>query len=388
MVRSSRSPKTRFLHDPLRRIPGVLALVVGMLALVVAQGFAQPSIPAEFLRFLSPPGEGNGLLRPSCLTVDRAHGEILIGDSGHHRVVIFDTAGVYRFEFSGDEHFGFPVDLAVEPEGTILLLGSTKQGTRLLRFDFDGLFLGPVGIDADLLASVRHFDLDEEGRIYLLLQDRDRSGISIHRSDGTPVRGFPVVGEESEDPGELIFGDLKVRGGRIYLPVSSEARVKVFDNEGRLVKVLGSVGSTPGHFAFPVAVDVTTDGTILVLDRHRFNVLCFNKWGKFLGEFGGRGQNPGWFYFPSLLGVDDSDQVYIGQVFLNRVQACAIPEVIRPSTSRNASSGASASGSSHEALGLDGVDTKALAGRTSAETAANSAAARRGADDFTSTTGY
>jgi hypothetical protein len=125
---------------------------------------------------------------------------------------------------------------------------------------------------------------------------------------------------------------------------------------------------------------VAEDGTILVLDKHRFNVLCFNRWGKFLGEFGGRGTSPGWFYFPSLLGVDSSDQVYIGQVFLNRVQTCAIPEVIRPHSSRNALPAGSPAGPSDEAKGLGGVDTGARAEAGGAGTAAVRAAHVSGTD--------
>ncbi len=335
-----------------------VVLAAALLLGTGASAGAQISIPAEFLRFLDPPGEGNGLLRPSCLAVDREHGEILIGDSGHHRIVIFDTDGVYRFEFSGDEHFGFPIDLAVEPSGTILILASTRGGARLQRFDFDGLYLGEVEIEGDGLGEIRHFDVAADGQVALLYQRDRRWVISIHEDDGRLLRSFPVATDE-ELVDEVVFGDLRIRGDRIYLPVSSEAMVEVYDRQGRLLRTLGSGGATPGKFAFPVAVDVAEDGTILVLDKHRFNVLCFNEWGKFLGEFGGRGQSPGWFYFPSLLGVDASDQVYIGQIFLNRVQVCAIPDVIRPRTSRNASPGASTSGSSSEAMGLGGVDTGA-----------------------------
>ena len=35
-------------------------------------------------------------------------------------------------------------------------------------------------------------------------------------------------------------------------------------------------------------------------------------------------------YFPSLLAIDESDQVYVGQIMENRVQVCRIPDVIRP----------------------------------------------------------
>jgi hypothetical protein len=57
-------------------------------------------------------------------------------------------------------------------------------------------------------------------------------------------------------------------------------------------------------------------------------VVCFDADGGFLGEFGGKGISPGWFYHPTLLAVDDSDLVYIGQVYRNKIQVCKIPDFI------------------------------------------------------------
>jgi len=78
-----------------------------------------------------------------------------------------------------------------------------------------------------------------------------------------------------------------------------------------------------------VAVEVSPEGLIMVLDRNRYCVVCFSADRKFLGEFGGKGISPGWFMGPSLLSVPSADRAIVGQLFRNKIQVCAVPEFIR-----------------------------------------------------------
>jgi DNA-binding beta-propeller fold protein YncE len=289
------------------------------------------SVPAEFIRYLSPPGTANHFLRPSAVVVDRRHDEVLVTDSGRGRVIIFDTQGTYLFEFGGFEHFTSPIDLAVDSEGYIYILGSTSRGGRLFRFDFDGVFMYEVG--RDLTApdggrlDLRDLAIDASDRLYVL----DQSGLQVLVLDreGPLLDQFQLVADMSpEDRREMIIGSMAIMEDRIYVPNSMLGTVHVHALDGDFLHNIGYSGGTVGEFSFPVAVDVSSDGLVMVLDNHRFNVLCFNREGKFLGEFGGRGFNPGWFYHPTLLAVDPLQQAYVGQIFQNKVQVCRIPGFI------------------------------------------------------------
>ncbi len=79
------------------------------------------AMPAEFVRFLTLPGEGNHFLRPRT-ALDHHHDELMVVDPGHNRVVIFDPNGTYRFEIAGGERFSMPFDVAVDSEGFIHIL--------------------------------------------------------------------------------------------------------------------------------------------------------------------------------------------------------------------------------------------------------------------------
>ncbi|MCA9727733.1 MAG: hypothetical protein KC729_08615 [Candidatus Eisenbacteria bacterium] len=320
-----------------RRIGTVALILVATIAptsSVIAQETAAPpvlgprAVRAELLQEIQLPGTDH-FLRPSALFADRNAHEILIGDQGHNRVVILDENGTYRGEFYGQDRFTSPQDLVVEPDGTIDVLAGTREGLRILHYDFDGRFLNeralgttPDGREVQPGALA----IDSQGRLYV--RDRVWPQVCVYR-DGTLERVIEFAGDVPDDRlVEVGAGRITIAHDLLYIPVSTLGTVKVFDLDGRLLRAMGDLGSTPGQLALPVDVAVTGDGLVLVLDQNRFNVVCYSAEGAFLGEFGGKGISPGWFYRPSLLAIDSGNRVYVGQVYANRLQICRIPDFI------------------------------------------------------------
>ncbi len=94
------------------------ALMASGVALAQGEITGYQAVPAEFLRNISIPGQGDQILRPSALHDDRFHDEILIGDPGHNRLVIFTAAGAYKFEFTLNETMTSPRDIATDSQGS------------------------------------------------------------------------------------------------------------------------------------------------------------------------------------------------------------------------------------------------------------------------------
>ncbi|MBD3336626.1 MAG: hypothetical protein GF355_14030 [Candidatus Eisenbacteria bacterium] len=293
---------------------------------------AQPrSVPATFIRDLSLPGVNDGFLRPASLFIDHRHEEIYVCDSGHNRIVIFDLAGTYRYEFHGADLFSTPTDLVVDSEGFIYVVGATREGRKIFRFDFDGRFIREVpgvGPRIDGPFDIGSLAIDDEDRLYVL--DRSRAGIEVLDTGGRHLHGFGILEDlEPELLREQSFGSITVHEDRVLIPVPSLGTVKVYSLNGRPQRSFGIKGGNIGMLNFPVKAVVTADGIRLVLDKHRFNIVCFDRDGGFLGEFGGKGISPGWFYHPTLLAVDAENQVYVGQIFENKVQVVELPLFIR-----------------------------------------------------------
>ena len=320
---------------PVAAVAGILLL--GSLtwfsspSLLLAQTESDLSVPAEYIRDLTLPGSQNHFLRPERILIEPRNGEIYVADPGNSRIVILDRQGVYLYEFSTSEQCGAPSDVAVDSAGYIYVLGSTTSGLKIFVYDYDGLYLRQLAIGSDSSASPPEpgsIAIDSRDRLYLL--DQNSLRIIRVRHDGSVEREFAVAADiDSTHRAELACGSLTIAGDLIYLPVASLGVVYRYDLEGDLQGMIGHSGTGIGELTFPVAVAVTGHDLIMVLDKHRYNVVCFSASGKFLGEFGGKGVSPGWFFHPTWLAVDNRDQVYIGQIFNNKIQVCRIPEFIR-----------------------------------------------------------
>jgi len=288
------------------------------------------AVPAEFVKYLTLPGTADSFLRPAAIQVDRNFDEVLVADPGHNRIIIFDREGSYRYEFDAADHFSSPTDVVVDSQGFIYVLGTTRLGKRVFRFDFDGLFLGEVPTPSHIdnqEVDFRSIAVDTDDRLWAL----DHAGLRAIAFDqsGTLLASFRVIeGLGSKLERELVLGSLSIWNDQLFVPAASLGMVFVYALDGTALDIIGHKGNNVGELNFPVAVAVTDDELVMVLDKHRFNIVCFDHSGRFLGEFGGKGISPGWFYHPSLLAVDDQNRVYIGQIFKNRVQICKIPDFI------------------------------------------------------------
>lgn len=284
--------------------------------------------PAELEHSLRLPGMNDPIRRPMALHVDHRHGEIFVGDTGGNRIVIFDRDGLYRYQFGCADHIGSPQGVVVDSEGHVFVLGTSRQGQRLVQFDFDGMYLDAIELTGLGLPRIHGVACDEEDRLLLVGGD---ANVHVIRRDGRRVQRIDVAAAVAdEDRDELLLGEPSVRDGELWIPVSNLGLVFAFDlDSGDLLRSVGVRGNTPGQLNFPVGVDVTSHGIVAVLDKMRFAVVCYSVDGRFLGEFGGKGFRDGWFYHPSLFAVSDDDHVVVGQMLDGRIQLCRIPGYVR-----------------------------------------------------------
>lgn len=287
------------------------------------------SVPAVAVRDIGVPGQGDGILRPSAMHFDAVHGELLVADPGHDRIVIFSAGGAFRFAFGLGDSMTSPLDVVTDPEGFIYVLGSSPAGRVLQRFDFDGLALEHFSIPAMIAGknvNLTHLACDDRGRLYGL---DDRASRILEITDGwrTVCDLAPQLADDATSVSGL--GQLVWDRGEFLLPVSTSGFVLRYDTGGRFLGAMGHGGSKPGALAFPVAVQRTDQGNFLVLDKNRFCVVCYSPQGKFLGEFGGKGFSPGWFINPSLFVLNGADSAVVGQIFNNRIQIVELPGFVR-----------------------------------------------------------
>lgn len=319
-------------YSPLVAVILLLPQIHLFAAQPVTNSSTELSIPATFVRNVAVPGEGQPLRRPSALHFDSWHDELLVADSAGNRIIIFQSGGSFLYAFSLGGIMTSPRDVVTDPEGIIYVLGAVPGGTRIHRFDFDGLPLGWVpweAVDTAGAGSLRSLVCDDSGRLFSL--DHGQLSIISCRPDGLEERSFSL-GEQlgGEKARDLVLGRLTWANGELLVPVSNQGTVLRYSPDGEYLGSIGHQGSVTGTLNFPVAAEVTSTGQVLILDKNRFNVACFSREGRFLGEFGGKGFSPGWFFQPSLLAIPTPDHVVIGQIFQNKIQICKLPSFANP----------------------------------------------------------
>lgn len=286
--------------------------------------------PAEFVRELTLPGSSNHFLRPGQVFYDSHADELFVVDQGHNRIVIFDTTGAFRFEFSVGSYCGSVADIVVNSKGTIIILGSTKDGMQVLAFDYDGTFMNSIEIARESVSKtpkIISLAIDEHNRIYLL--DENNFRVIRLTAEFDYESEFSVLADGTDKHNdETVFGFMTFSNGCLWLPVSSQGTVYRYSSSGEFLGTIGHNGSKTGELNFPASVAITSTRMIVVLDKRRSMALCYTEGGKFIGEFGGVGISPGWFYYPSKITIDSEDRVCISQVFNNKVQICRIPKEI------------------------------------------------------------
>ena len=285
------------------------------------------SVPAEFVYTLRLPGLDDHVRRPAALFVDHAHGEVIVGDSGFNRLLIFDRDGLYRYEFDLADQVGSVVDLAVDSSGFMYVLGTSQRGRLVLKYDFDGVFLEECDLGDIDPYYIESMTIDDQDRLVII----EQTGLcTVVDSTGQVLSRFDTsAGLPDADALEIVRGKPRVHQGLLYLPVSTQGTVLVFElASGQARPQIGFKGNTAGQLNFPVAVDVTPSGVVVVLDKMRFNVLCFTTSGRFLGEFGGKGYRDGWMYHPTLLAAVSENRVIVGQILDQRIQVLQMPQFV------------------------------------------------------------
>jgi len=254
------------------------ALAVARLRIDVAADLTPPTI--ESLTFdhqvgVTGSGTGSGyLLHPFGMFV-ASDGDLYVADSGHHRIVVFNAAGSYVWEFgalgSSPGRFDLPSDVVVDPDGTAYVADTNNH--RVQVFDGLGIFVaawGSLGSSGGALDTPKGIALGTDGEV--LVADT--------------------------------FND----------------RIEVFDTEGGVVRTWGTRGAADGQFSRPHEVATSTDGEVYVVDRNNHRVEVFDAAGNFLRKWGSSGQGDGQFTYPEGIAVGADGLVYVADTGNLRIQ--------------------------------------------------------------------
>jgi hypothetical protein len=234
-------------------------------------------------------------------------------------VTVFNSSGLEVYRFGDNKNLGQIRDLAVEQDGSILLLSYNDMGDRfeVIRCNFQGDPKSKIALTG-LPAVFKDFQPNHlayrDGHIYLA----DNGNLQVVIMDGKgnvkqSLDLFTLLDLEENQRNNILMDGFSVdREGSVLftLPVLFSAfRVSLGGN----VASFGKPGSLPGKFGVVSGIIADNRGNYLVADKLRTVISVFDNDFNFLTEFGFRGNAPGNLIGPMDLAIDGNDSVYVVQ---------------------------------------------------------------------------
>lgn len=255
------------------------------------------------------------LQRPQSGVVD-GNGRIYVTDMSRQAVFVFDEkAGelVPWDKAEGLANFHAPVGIALGPDGKILVadadLGIVAQ--------LDGQGNPGRAIGRGVLKRPTGLAYDPHGR-RIYVADTHAHDVKVFDERGNLVN---VIGRHGEGDGEFNFPTfLAFAHGELYVADTMNSRIQVFSGEGEILRLkFGVRGLYIGNMVRPKGVAADSAGNIYVVESYYDHLLVFNKRGEFLMAIGGAGQETGKFYLPSGVWVDSRDRIFVADMFNGRI---------------------------------------------------------------------
>lgn len=254
------------------------------------------------------------LIRPQAIVSDEA-GRIFVSDVGRSAIFVFDTLNgkfdIWDWARPG-EQFTSPIGVAVDTDGS-LLVADAGLGA-VIRLDAQGNPIDEIG--ASQLQRPTGLALDTlNGELYVA--DTTAHQVKVFDQAGDLLR---VIGGPGTGPGQFnrpVY--LSFVRNKLYVSDTLNARVQVFKPDGELLRVIGERGLYLGNLTHPKGVAADSDGNVYVTEAFYDYLLIFDQQGQFLLPLGGRGQKPGQFFLPAGVWRDESDKIYVADMFNQRV---------------------------------------------------------------------
>lgn len=256
--------------------------VAGEVAQLPSSGDFTPLSAAMAWSFGGVCGRGlDQLASPRGVVIDPASGAVFVADTGNGRIVQLAADGQFVGSWDAavagvDPASQEVVDLAVEPEGNLLLLDAAGQ--QLLRFTPDGQWIASFGAEQTFYRP-RGLGIDAAGQIVVA----DTGGVRIVELSPAGELQSQIGGPESDVARQQPTDAALTPGGDLYFVEAESGAVTRLAADGGLTRwggpALASTIDGP-HLA------VLPAGGLAVTDPEGRRVLLFTAEGQPLGQFG------------------------------------------------------------------------------------------------------
>jgi peptidylamidoglycolate lyase len=223
----------------------------------------------KFIRSL-----GEGLfVTPHGLRID-PEGNIWTTDVGSHVVLklspdghVLMVLGHKNQDAEGTWLFNRPADVGFDIKGNVYIADGYGN-SRIIKFDKAGRYLttwGKYGTEPGEFRLPHAIVIDRKGQVYVA--DRENARIQVFNEDGKFIRQETGVGYP--------YGLSLLPNGHLIMADGGYDRLVELDEQGKILGALGEPGHLPGQFAWAHAVAVGPDGKLYVADTLNWRFQVF-----------------------------------------------------------------------------------------------------------------
>ena len=256
----------------------------------------------------------NVLQRPQSGYSDE-QGRVYVTDVSRQAVLLFDIPNNSLQVFNSmnaELPFKTPIAISAAPQGDIYV--SDAEQAVVARMHSDGSPVSLIG--RDILNRPTGIAYDTVNKQLFVADSKDHD-IKVFDELGKLIQ---VIGHRGEGSGEFNYPThIAYREGHLYVTDRMNSRIQILDASGEFVSSFGDRGRYVGDIPHPKGVAADSDGNIYVLESYFDHLLIYNAAGELLLPIGGTGKGIGEFYLPAGVWVDNRDRVYIADMFNGRV---------------------------------------------------------------------
>ncbi|KAF6017876.1 hypothetical protein EB796_023815 [Bugula neritina] len=203
-------------------------------------------------------------------------GEIIVADSGNHRVQVFNQYGVLVKQFGKfgvtEGEFNTPTSIAVTSNDEVIV--SDQLNRRIQTFTRRKVFKDSFSTN-DFPCSVAT-DI-----FYNVVVGTTKKTIEIYRRGGKLVNRFSTLPETELDKGgnSIIYVGINAMSNSIVVCDPTDRLIKTFDYNGNLIKKFEPCGVEDGLACVPTGIHILLNGNICVCDSLNHTVAVFTESG-------------------------------------------------------------------------------------------------------------
>jgi len=247
-------------------------------------------------------------------------GEVFVFHRGEHPIMVFDAQGKFLRSW-GDDLIGHMPNSTMHSAHGLRIdrddhVWVTDIGNhRVIKFDREGKVLlslgtGKPGDGPDQFNKPTDVAFGANGEFYVT-DGYGNSRVLKFSPSGALIHSWGQAGtgkSEFRIPHAIVID----RRGRLIVGDRENARIQIFDADGKLLDVW--TGFAPYGLAFD------RDFNLFVADGVAHQVLQLDDSGKVVHRFGKQGSQPGEFDLPHMLGFDLRGDLFVTEITGKRVQ--------------------------------------------------------------------